>query len=244
MQSSCRPRLEVPSGAAGGPMERGAASPYGCGAPTLPDGRADALRPRSHGMREPMDLDFSPQDIAFREEVRTFIAENYPQSLREKQKNEETLGKEDYFSWHRILAKKGWATPSWPVEWGGTGWTPTQKYIWSEEQAFADTIALLPFGGSMLAPVIWTFATQEQKERFLPGIRDGIDWWCQGYSEPGAGSDLASLKTRAERRGADYVVNGQKTWTSFAHWANWIFCLVRTRATGKPQGGISFLLIA
>ena len=195
-----------------------------------------------------MDLDFSPQDVAFREEARAFIAENYPPALREKQKSEDALSKEDYFSWHRILAKKGWATPSWPVEWGGTGWTPTQKYIWSEEQAFADTIAILPFGVAMLAPVIWTFGTQEQKERFLPRIRDGIDWWCQGYSEPGAGSDLASLKTRAERITGDdgkeyYLVNGQKTWTTLGQFADWGFFLVRTDPNVKPQAGISFLLI-
>ena len=148
-----------------------------------------------------MNLDFPPEDAAFRDEVRAFLAENYPRDLREKQERGETLGKEDYLSWHRILAKKGWSTPSWPVELGGTGWTPTQKYIWSEEQARADTLGVLPFGVSMLAPVLYTFGTEEQKQRFLPGIRDGIDWWCQGYSEPGSGSDLASLKTRAERRG-------------------------------------------
>jgi alkylation response protein AidB-like acyl-CoA dehydrogenase len=133
-----------------------------------------------------MDLDFSPEDVAFRKEVRGFLAENYPAPLREKQKNEESLTKEDYFSWHRVLAAKGWAAPSWPKEWGGTGWTPTQKYIWSEELAKADAIPVLPFGVAMLAPVIYTFGTEEQKARFLPGIRDGLVWWCQGYSEPGA----------------------------------------------------------
>ena len=195
-----------------------------------------------------MNLDFSPEDNAFRDEVRTFLAENYPPALREKMASEDALTKEDYFSWHRILAKKGWSTPSWPVEWGGTGWTPTQKYIWSEEQARADTLPILPFGVSMLAPVIYTFGTQEQKERFLPPIRDGLEWWCQGYSEPGAGSDLASLKTKAERITADdgkeyYLVNGQKTWTTLAQHADWGFFLVRTDPTAKPQAGISFLLI-
>jgi len=195
-----------------------------------------------------MDLDFSPEDNAFREEARTFIAENYPKALRERQQSEDQLSKEDYLSWHRILAKKGWSTPSWPVEWGGTGWTPTQKYIWSEEQAKADTIGILPFGANMLAPVIYTFGTQEQKERFLPGIRDGVVWWCQGYSEPGAGSDLASLKTKAERITGDdgkeyYLVNGQKTWTTLAQHADWGFFLVRTDPAAKPQAGISFLLI-
>ncbi|MEO7026032.1 MAG: acyl-CoA dehydrogenase family protein [Caulobacteraceae bacterium] len=195
-----------------------------------------------------MDLDFSAGDRAFRDEVRAFIADNYPPALRQKQRDEEALGKEDYFSWHRILARRGWSAPSWPVEWGGTGWTPTQKYIWSEEQARADTLPILPFGVNMVAPVIYTFGTQAQKERFLPGIRDGIDWWCQGYSEPGAGSDLASLKTRAERITADdgkdyYLVNGQKTWTTLAQHADWGFFLVRTDPAVKPQAGISFLLI-
>jgi len=195
-----------------------------------------------------MNLDFPPEDTAFRDEVRTFLAENYPRDLREKQERGETLSKEDYLSWHRILAKKGWSAPSWPVELGGTGWTPTQKYIWSEEQARADTLAVLPFGVSMLAPVLYTFGTEEQKQRFLPGIRDGIDWWCQGYSEPGSGSDLASLKTRAERITGDdgkeyYVVNGQKTWTTLGQHADWGFFLVRTDPDAKPQAGISFLLI-
>ncbi|MGH6991924.1 MAG: acyl-CoA dehydrogenase family protein, partial [Caulobacteraceae bacterium] len=195
-----------------------------------------------------MDLDFSPEDLAFREEARAFLAENYPKALREKQGGEAALTREDYFSWHRILAKKGWAVPSWPAEWGGTGWTPTQKYIWSEEQAKADTIGIIPFGVAMLGPVIYTFGTEEQKERFLPGIRDGLVWWCQGYSEPGAGSDLARLQTRAERiKGDDgkeyYLVNGQKTWTTLAQFADWGFFLVRTDPNAKPQAGISFLLI-
>ncbi len=195
-----------------------------------------------------MDLDFSPEDAAFREEARAFIAENYPQALREKQARGEDLGKEDFLSWHRILAAKGWSAPSWPKEFGGTDWTPTQKYIWSEEQARADTIGILPFGVAMLAPVIYTFGTQEQKEKFLPGIRDGKVWWCQGYSEPGAGSDLASLKTKAERFTGDdgkeyYLVNGQKTWTTLGQHADWGFFLVRTDPNSKPQAGISFLLI-
>jgi len=195
-----------------------------------------------------MNLDFSPEDNAFREEARAFIAQNYPKALREKQDRGETLSKEDFLSWHRILAKKGWSTPSWPKEFGGTDWTPTQKYIWSEEQARADTIGILPFGVAMLAPVIYTFGTQEQKEKFLPGIRDGLVWWCQGYSEPGAGSDLASLKTKAERITGDdgkeyYLVNGQKTWTTLGQHADWGFFLVRTDQNAKPQSGISFLLI-
>ncbi|MDP3634370.1 acyl-CoA dehydrogenase family protein, partial [Phenylobacterium sp.] len=195
-----------------------------------------------------MNLDFSPEDNAFREEARAFLAQSYPKELREKQARGETLGKEDYLSWHRILAKKGWAAPSWPKEWGGTDWTPTQKYIWSEEQARADTLGILPFGVAMLAPVIYTFGTEEQKAKFLPDIRDGKIWWCQGYSEPGAGSDLASLKTRAERVTGDdgkeyYIVNGQKTWTTLGQHADWGFFLVRTDPDSKPQAGISFLLI-
>ncbi|HEY7851400.1 MAG TPA: acyl-CoA dehydrogenase family protein, partial [Caulobacteraceae bacterium] len=195
-----------------------------------------------------MDLDFSAEDLAFRDEARAFIAANYPKALKDRRLGEDALTKEDYFSWHRVLAAKGWSTPSWPVEWGGTGWTPTQKYIWSEEQARADSIPILPFGVAMLAPVIWTFGTEEQKQRFLPDIRDGKAWWCQGYSEPGAGSDLASLKTKAERITGDdgkeyYLVNGQKTWTTLAQFADWGFFLVRTDPTAKPQAGISFLLI-
>ena len=195
-----------------------------------------------------MDLDFSPQDQEFRAEVRAFLEKSYPAELRAKQQNEEALTKEDYMSWHRIMAEKGWSAPSWPKQWGGTDWTPTQRYIWSEEQAKADTLMILPFGVAMLAPVIYTFGTEEQKARFLPGIRDGLAWWCQGYSEPGAGSDLASLTTRAERITADdgreyYIVNGQKTWTTLAQFADWGFFLVRTDPNVKPQAGISFLLI-
>ena len=195
-----------------------------------------------------MNLDFSPEDAAFREEVRAFIAENYPKDLRAKQDSGEPLGKDDYLAWHKVLAKKGWVAPSWPKAFGGTDWTPTQKYIWSEEQARADTIAVLPFGVSMLAPVIYTFGTEEQKKQFLPGIYNGEVWWCQGYSEPGAGSDLASLKTRAERvKGDDgkeyYIVNGQKTWTTLGQFADWGFFLVKTDPDVKPQAGISFLLI-
>ncbi len=195
-----------------------------------------------------MNLDFSPEDVAFREEVRTFIAENYPKDLRAKQDSGEPLSKDDYLAWHKALARKGWVAPSWPVEHGGAGWTPTQKYIWSEEQARADTLAVLPFGVNMLAPVIYTFGSEEQKKRFLPGIYNGEVWWCQGYSEPGAGSDLASLKTKAERITGDdgkeyYIVNGQKTWTTLGQFADWGFFLVRTDPDAKPQAGISFLLI-
>jgi alkylation response protein AidB-like acyl-CoA dehydrogenase len=190
-----------------------------------------------------MQLEFSPEEIAFQQEVRTFIAENYPENLRSVQDEGHDLSKEDFLSWHRILAKKGWIAPAWPVEYGGTGWTATQRFIWSEELAAADCVGTMPFGLSMVGPVIYTFGTPEQKARFLPGILSGDDWWCQGYSEPGAGSDLASLRTKAVRDGDDYVVNGQKTWTTMAQYADWGFFLVRTDSDAKAQEGISFLLI-
>jgi alkylation response protein AidB-like acyl-CoA dehydrogenase len=188
-------------------------------------------------------LDFSPEDMAFQQEVRSFIAENYPAQLRGKQDEGDDLSKEDFLQWHRILAQKGWVAPAWPVEYGGTGWSPTQKYIWSEETAAADCIRLMPFGLSMVGPVIYTFGTAEQKAKYLPGILSGDDWWCQGYSEPGSGSDLASLRTKAVREGDEYVVNGQKTWTTMAQHADWGFFLVRTAPDAKAQEGISFLLI-
>ena len=190
-----------------------------------------------------MNLDFSAEDLAFRDEVRAFIAENYPASLRGKQDEGDELAKADFLSWHKVLAKKGWVAPAWPAEYGGTGWTSTQRYIWSEETARADCIRLMPFGLAMVGPVIYTFGTPEQKAKFLPRILSGEDWWCQGYSEPGAGSDLASLRTKAERDGDDYIVNGQKTWTTMAQHADWGFFLVRTDNDVKMQEGISFLLI-
>ncbi|MDP1632775.1 MAG: acyl-CoA dehydrogenase family protein [Caulobacter sp.] len=195
-----------------------------------------------------MNLEFSSEDLAFRDEVRSFIAQNYPESLRGKQDEGDDLAKEDYLAWHKVLAKKGWVAPSWPKEWGGTGWTSTQKYIFSEETARADALPVLPFGVAMVAPVIYTFGTQAQKDRFLPKIYNGEEWWCQGYSEPGAGSDLANVKTKAERITGDdgkeyYLVNGQKTWTTLAQYADWGFFLVRTDPDAKIQSGISFLLI-
>ena len=190
-----------------------------------------------------MQLEFSPAEIAFQQEVRAFIAKNYPENLRSVQDEGHDLSKEDFLSWHRTLAKKGWIAPAWPVEYGGTGWTATERFIWSEELAAADCVATMPFGLSMVGPVIYTFGTPEQKARFLPGILSGDDWWCQGYSEPGAGSDLASLRTKAVRDGDDYVVNGQKTWTTMAQHADWGFFLVRTDSDAKAQEGISFLLI-
>jgi alkylation response protein AidB-like acyl-CoA dehydrogenase len=184
---------------------------------------------------------FSPEELAFRDEVREFIANNYPQELRGARRGE--MSKEDILKWHRILYKKGWVVPHWPVEYGGTGWTITQRYIWNEENARAETTPLLPFGLSMVGPVIYTFGNEEQKKRFLPGILSGDDWWCQGYSEPGSGSDLASLRTKAVREGDHYIVNGSKTWTTLAQHADWMFCLVRTDPNAKQQEGISFLLI-
>lgn len=190
-----------------------------------------------------MNLDFSAEELAFREEVRTFITANYPEQLRRKQENGEELGKQDFLAWHRVLARQGWVAPAWPAEYGGPGWSAVQRYIFSEELARADAVPILPFGIAMVGPVIYTFGTPEQKARFLPPTLSGDIWWCQGYSEPGAGSDLASLSTRAERDGDCYVVNGQKTWTTLAQHADWGFFLVRTDSTAKPQEAISFLLI-
>lgn len=189
-----------------------------------------------------MNLEFSPEEIAFRDEVRAFIEANYPKHLKGVGLRED-LSKEDFLAWHKILGKKGWSAPAWPKEYGGTGWTATQRYIWLEENARAETIPPLPFGVSMVGPVIYTFGTPEQKQRFLPGILSGDVWWAQGYSEPGAGSDLASLKTKAVREGDYYIVNGQKTWTTLGQYADWGFFLVRTDPNAKQQEGISFLLI-
>lgn len=190
-----------------------------------------------------MQHGLSDGDLRFQRECRRFIEENYPQVLRDRQDLGYDMTREDYMSWHRILAAKGWIAPSWPVEWGGTAWTVTQKYIWTEEQARADTLRLPSFGLDMVAPAIIAFGTDEQKARFLPATYRGEIWWCQGYSEPEAGSDLASLRTSAVRHGDSYVVNGQKTWTTFAQFADWGFFLVRTDPTAKSQSGISFLLI-
>lgn len=189
-----------------------------------------------------MNLEFTPEENAFRDEVRAFIEDNYPEHLKGFGSRED-LSKEDFLAWHKILGKKGWAAPAWPEEYGGTGWTATQRYIWSEENARAETIMPLPFGIAMVGPVIYTFGNEEQKKRFLPGILSGEVWWAQGYSEPGAGSDLASLKTTAVRDGDHYVINGQKTWTTLAQHGDWIFLLCRTDPDAdKPQQGISFIL--
>ncbi|MEL6237485.1 MAG: acyl-CoA dehydrogenase family protein [Pseudomonadota bacterium] len=190
-----------------------------------------------------MNLDFTPEEQAFRDEVRAFIEANYPEHLKDAGLRED-LPREDFVAWHKILGEKGWSVPAWPKEYGGTDWTPTQRYIWSEENARVNALMPLPFGVSMVGPVIYTFGNEEQKARHLPGIRDGSVWWCQGYSEPGAGSDLASLKTTAVRDGDHYIINGQKTWTTLAQYADWGFFLCRTNPDApKPQQGISFILI-
>ena len=190
-----------------------------------------------------MNLEFSPEEVAFRAEVRAFIDENYPEELKEIGSRED-LTRDQFLAWHKVLGKKGWAAPAWPEKYGGTGWTSTQRYIWSEENARVDAMMPLPFGVSMVAPVIYTFGNEEQKARYLPKILSGEEWWCQGYSEPGAGSDLASLKTTAVRDGDHYVINGQKTWTTLAQHADWGFFLCRTDPNAsKPQEGISFILV-
>lgn len=190
-----------------------------------------------------MNLEFTEEENAFRAEVRSFIENNYPKHIEGRGVQDE-LGPEDMMAWHKILGKKGWSTPAWPEQFGGTGWTPTQRYIWSEENARVNAIMPLPFGVAMVAPVIYTFGNEEQKAEHLPGIQSGDVWWCQGYSEPGAGSDLASLKTTAVRDGDDYIINGQKTWTTLAQHADWGFFLCRTDPDApKPQMGISFILV-
>ena len=191
-----------------------------------------------------MDLDYSTEEQTFREEIRSWLQGNLPKDIQSKVLNNEHLSRDELLGWQKVLAKKGWAAPSWPVEWGGTGWTAVQKFIFDEELSFAGAPALPPFGLSMCGPVLIQFASEAMKKRFLPRIYNAEDFWCQGYSEPGSGSDLASLKTRAERRGDKYVVNGQKIWTTLGHYADWIFCLVRTDTDSpKRQEGISFLLI-
>ncbi|MGF7149763.1 hypothetical protein FHS96_003414 [Sphingomonas zeicaulis] len=190
-----------------------------------------------------MDLSFTPEEEAFREEVRTFLREKLPARISNKVLNGQHLSKQDMEEWHAILNARGWLANHWPVEWGGTGWTVMQRFIFDVETALAHAPRIIPFGLSMLAPVLIKYGNEAQKRYWLPRILDGSDWWCQGYSEPGAGSDLASLKTAAVRDGDHYVVNGQKTWTTLGQYADMIFCLVRTSNEGRKQEGISFLLI-
>jgi hypothetical protein len=191
-----------------------------------------------------MDLNYSPEETAFRDEVRAWIEANLPSDLRDKVLSYGELSKDELLRWHKTLAKKGWIAPHWPKEWGGTDWTVVQRYIFEEESGAAGCPPIVPFGVRMCAPVLLRFGTDAQKQRFLPRIYNGDDFWVQGYSEPGAGSDLASLKTRAVRDGDHYVVTGQKIWTTLGHYGDWIFCLVRTDPkTEKRQDGISFLLV-
>ena len=190
-----------------------------------------------------MNLEYSDADQAFREEVQNFLRDNTPSTIRTKIDARQKLTKEDYMAWHKILYGRGWVAPNWPVEFGGTGWTPLQCHIFDEEIGLAGSPRVLPFGVNMVGPVIMEFGNDTQKAHYLPRILSCEDVWCQGYSEPGSGSDLASLKTRAVRDGDEYVVNGSKIWTTSAHWADMIFCLVRTDTNAKNQEGISFLLI-
>ena len=192
-----------------------------------------------------MNLNFSDEELQFQGEVRQFLADNLPANIIEGTANNGSVfvEKDIALQWQAILVDKGWAVPQWPVEHGGTDWTPTQKYIFSKECYHAGAPMLIPLGLLMLAPVIMAFGSEQQKAEYLPKILSGEHYWCQGYSEPGAGSDLASLKLKAEPDGDHYIVNGSKLWTTHAHLADHIFCLVRTDNSGKPQHGISFLLI-
>ncbi|RAR53929.1 hypothetical protein C7401_126103 [Paraburkholderia unamae] len=190
-----------------------------------------------------MDLRYTAAEQAFREEVRAFMRENLPADIREKVLGHQRVEKDDYVRWHRILNARGWGAPTWPKAHGGTGWNALERLIFEIETLSAGAPRLLPFGLTMIGPVLMKYASPSMQERFLPRIPDVDDFWCQGYSEPGSGSDLASLKTRAVRKGDKYIVNGQKTWTTMAHFADWIFCLVRTDSEAKPQEGISMLLI-
>ena len=175
-----------------------------------------------------MRLEFTDEEQSFREEVRSFLREQLTPDISGKVLNGYELGREEHLLWQRRLHERGWGGMSWPVEFGGPGWNSVQQYIFEEESAQAGGPRLIPFGTKMVAPVIMAFGTPEQQRRFLPKISAGEEWWCQGYSEPGAGSDLASLKTRAVRDADHYIVNGQKTWNTLGQYADWIFCLVRT----------------
>ena len=190
-----------------------------------------------------MDLAFTPEEQQFREDIRAWVGANLPADISHKVHNALRLSRDDMQRWAKILGKKGWLGHAWPKEFGGPGWNAVQKHLFEEECALAGAPRVVPFGPVMVAPVIMAFGTPEQQQRFLPGIGSGDVWWSQGYSEPGSGSDLASVKCKAERVGDKYIVNGQKTWTTLGQYGEWIFCLVRTSTEGKPQTGISFLLI-
>ena len=194
-----------------------------------------------------MDLQFTPEELSFRSEIRQWVAASLPKDISHKVLNALRLSHDDMQRWHKILGAKGWLGYHWPTQFGGPGWSAVQKHLFEEECALAGAPRIMPFGPVMVAPVIMAFGTPEQHQRFLPGIASGEVWWSQGYSEPGSGSDLASLKTRAVRtitpEGNKFIVNGQKAWTTMGQYGEWIFCLVRTGTEGKPQAGISFLLI-
>ena len=191
-----------------------------------------------------MDVDFTTEELAFRDEVRAFFRDEYPEDIRAAVEDSVEMPREMQIRWQKLLHEKGWAAPNWPVEYGGTGWTPVQKYLYAREEGLANAPVVVPFGLNMVGPVIYTFGSEAQKQRFLPDILASNVWWAQGYSEPGAGSDLASLKMRADRAGDHYVVNGTKTWTTLGQHADWIFCLARTSSdVARRQEGISFLLI-
>jgi len=190
-----------------------------------------------------MDLSFTPEEQKFREEIRAWVKENLPKEISHKVHNALELTRDDLQGWAKILGKKGWLGYGWPKEFGGPGWTAIQRHLFEEETALAGAPRIVPFGPVMVAPVIMAFGNAEQQKRFLPGIASGEVWWSQGYSEPGSGSDLASVKTKAERKGDKYIVNGQKTWTTLGQYGDWMFNLVRTSNEGKPQTGISFLLL-
>ena len=190
-----------------------------------------------------MDLDFTPEQQAFRADIRAWVAANLPADIAHKVHNALRLSRDDLQRWAKILGAKGWLGYGWPKEFGGPGWDAIERHLFEEECALAGAPRIVPFGPVMVAPVIMAFGSPEQQKRFLPGIASGDVWWSQGYSEPGSGSDLASVKTRAERQDDKYIVNGQKTWTTLGQYGEWIFCLVRTSTEGKPQTGISFLLI-
>lgn len=190
-----------------------------------------------------MDLKYTEQEQAFQQDVREFLQANYPADIQQKVAKGIALKKDDYVRWQKVLADKGWIAPGWPKEFGGPGWTPVEKYIFEEECGAANCLRTVSFGLVMLAPVLMQFGTDEQRKKYLSDIYNSDTWWCQGYSEPNAGSDLASLQTKAVKDGDHYIVNGSKTWTTHGHYADMMFTLVRTSQEDKKQKGISFLLI-
>jgi len=190
-----------------------------------------------------MDLNYSPEELAFQSEVREFLQNNYPKDIQDKVANGIALKKDDYVRWQKILAGQGWVAPGWPEKHGGPGWSPVQKYIFDEECGAANCLRTVAFGLVMLAPVLMEFGSDEQREKYLSDIYNSNVWWCQGYSEPNSGSDLASLQTKAEKQGDHYIVNGSKTWTTHGHYADMMFALVRTSKEDRKQKGISFLML-